>query len=141
MMQIFFLNTTTGLFSLNQTLTGVGAGTATAFHVSTNRANVAIGRSTGDIIILGHPNNNYIFSILTTLTAAHGGSINFLRLTNNAWYLLSGGADGIVQLRTKFDNFATPYNRTLNGQSADYDDVNKQFTIGLYGTNDGDYMT
>jgi hypothetical protein len=142
-LQVWWLNTTTQVWSLNQTLNDVGKATnrATAMHVSRNEKRIGIGRSDGDIIILGHPDENYFWSINKTITRAHSASVNFIRFTRNGWHFLSGAGDGVVRLWTKNDDWTVPANTTLNGQSVDWDDLNKQYTVGLYGFNNGKFTT
>jgi hypothetical protein len=91
---------------------------------------VAIGRSTGDITVLGVSQTDSSWSVSTNISGAHTSSINFVRLTSDGWHLLSGAGDGVVRLWSRVDSWTTPFNTTLNGQSGDWDDINKQFTVG-----------
>lgn len=104
---------------------------------------MGIGRANGDILILGRTDNNLDVVLRYTLATAHLAAVNFLRFDSIGWHLLSGGAvgDGTVQLRSRKNNWGTPTNYTLNGQSVDWDNVNKQYTIGTYGNNDGTFYT
>jgi WD40 repeat protein len=142
-LQVWWLNTTTQVWSLNQTLNDVGKATnrATAMHVSRNEKRIGIGRNNGDIIILGHPDENYLWSINKTITRAHSASVNFIRFTRNGWHFLSGAGDGVVRLWTKNDEWTVPANTTLNGQSVDWDDKHKQYTVGLYSFDNGKFTT
>jgi hypothetical protein len=92
-LQSWWLNTTTLFWSLNQTLTGVGAANASAIHISGNEKRIVIGRSNGDITILSHADNNLIWYVGYNLTGAHAGSINFVRVTSVGWHIASGAAN------------------------------------------------
>jgi hypothetical protein len=98
--------------------------------MSGNERYLGIGRSTGDITVLSVFDNNSTWYVSNNIIGAHTSSINFIRFTNTGWHLLSGAGDGVVRLRARFDLGHTPLNYTLNGQSGDWDDINKQFTIG-----------
>jgi len=111
-------------------------------HMSGTENRWAIGRSTGDITILSHYNNNLTWYVSGNIIGAQAGSINFVRLTSDGWYLVSGAAnDNNVRLWTIYNNWITSISITLNGQCGDWDNVNKQFTIGTYNTTNGTFYT
>ena len=142
--QARWLNTTTGVWSLNSSVSGVGTSsdTVSAMYVSGNQKRWGVGRSNGDIYILGHPDNSYNWSIANTITGAHTASVNFIRFSSNGWHMISGAAaNDSVRLRTKLDNWNTSTNYPWKGQSGDWDDRNKQVTIGLYGNDNGAFTT
>lgn len=140
-LRVWWLNPTTRVWSLNHTLDGIGnAGNATAFHLSGNRKRVGIGRSNGDIFVLGRPDNNYLWASADNITGVYSTPINSLRFTDNGWHLLVAVSNSSVRLHTKADNWAssTPYN-AYPGQSIDWDDANKVYTIGFYGNDNGNF--
>jgi hypothetical protein len=145
---VYWLNTTTGKWTGNWTVPSVGTATDTvsAMHVSGNEKRVAVGQSSGDIYILGHPDDNYEWTIGKTIPAAsaHGVfPINFVRVTSNGWHLLTAATNpfGQAALWTKNDDWGTPTGYNLKAQSGDWDNVNNQFTIGLYGDTTGAFVT
>lgn len=64
-----------------------------------------------------------------------------MQFTSDGWHLLSAGAanDNVTSLWTKFDDWTTPTSYPIKGQSAVWDDLNKQFVIGTFGNDDGLY--
>jgi WD40 repeat protein len=78
---------------------------------------------------------NFVFSVFSNVANAHAASINFLRYTSDAEYLLSGAGDGVVKLWSAFNVFASPnITKSINGQSIDWDGIYKKFGIGTYNT-------
>jgi hypothetical protein len=147
---IYWLNTTTGQWSYNWTVPNVGTNgdTPTAMHVSGSEKRVVVGQSSGDIYVLGHPDQNYEWYIAKTILAAsaHGSyPINFVRVTGKGWNILTAASNnkGEALLWTKNDDWSTPTSTPapINAQSGDWDGLNRQFTIGLYNTTTGAFVT
>ena len=139
-LNIYWLNTTTGVWTGNHSVSNVGAlgDTASALAVSGNEKRVAVGRSNGNIYMLGHPDNNYSFIVDQTLTTIHTNSVYFIRITSNGWHMVSGASGNEnIQLTTKANNWATPVTYLYNGRNGDWDNVNNQFVIGLNGNTSG----
>jgi WD40 repeat protein len=98
--------------------------------MAANEYRIAIGRSNGDITVLHVSQIDSSWSVEKNIIGDHTSSINFVRLTSDGWHLLSGAGDGVVRLWSRVDSWTTPFNVTLNGFSGDWNDLNKQFTVG-----------
>jgi WD40 repeat protein len=117
---IFNYNTTTNLYQLNQTL--ANAVTAcTAIDLAQNEQRLAFGQSDGSILISNAQGAN-IFGPATALTVPQIASVNALRFSSDAAFLVSGAAspDTTTHIYTKRDNFTTPINRTIPIQTIGY---------------------
>jgi WD40 repeat protein len=125
---IFNYNTTTNLYRLNQTL--ANAVTAcTAIDLAQNEQRLAVSESTGSIIIYNDLGGN-IFGNATVLINPPTASVNALRFSFDAAFLVSGSTDGVTRIYTKRDNFVTPINRTISTQTIGYAQPFNELALG-----------
>jgi WD40 repeat protein len=118
---IFNYNTTFDLYQLNQTLTLIGVSNCTAIDLAQNERRLAYGQSNGAIFVSNAQGGN-VFGTGVAVTPSHTASVNALRLTSDAAYLISGAAapDTTVHIYTKRDNFSSSINSTVPVQSIGY---------------------
>jgi WD40 repeat protein len=116
------------LYQLNQTL--ANAVTAcTAIDLAQNEQRLAVSESTGSIIIYNDLGGN-IFGNATVLINPPTASVNALRFSFDAAFLVSGSTDGVTRIYTKRDNFVTPINRTISTQTIGYAQPFNELALG-----------
>jgi WD40 repeat protein len=129
---IFYYNTTTKQYSLNQTVSGLPGTGCSAIDYSPLENRIAVGRTDGSVALLLR-DANYIYSISNNISA-HNTNVNFVKWSGDSVYLLTAGStDSTVKLWTGANNFAgSTSSKTMKGQSATYSTINEKFAIGTF---------